>query len=437
MKLYYLQLLCLFIVVLGCDTDTVIVDDDDVNQTSKPNILLIIADDMGLDATPGYSIAGTKPSMPTLDGLMANGVKFTNVWSSPLCSPTRAGIITGKYGFRTGVTNVGQTLPTSEQSIHGYLDAINSGYSHAVIGKWHLSNRDVNHPNSIGVNEYAGVLGGGVPSYFSWDLVANRQTTNSTTYTTTKFTDLAIDWIENQDTPWFLWLAYNAPHTPFHLPPNALHSQGPLASDEASIAANPLPYYLAMIEAMDTEIGRLLDAMPQEERDNTVIIFVGDNGTPNQVVQTYRSRRAKNSLYQGGINVPMVVSGKNVTRMGAEEDALLGTTDLFATVAGIAGANITEIHDSKNFAPMFTNANVSVRDFVYSEIGDDANSTDFAIRDATYKYISFSNGNEAFYNVLDDPLETTNLLNANQLPLSNAATTAKQNIEAALINIKQ
>jgi len=437
MKLYYLQLLCLFIVVLGCDTDTVIVDDDDVNQTSKPNILLIIADDMGLDATSGYSIAGTKPSMPTLDGLMANGVKFTNVWSSPLCSPTRAGIITGKYGFRTGVTNVGQTLPTSEQSIHGYLDAINSGYSHAVIGKWHLSNRDVNHPNSIGVNEYAGVLGGGVPSYFSWDLVANRQTTNSTTYTTTKFTDLAIDWIENQDTPWFLWLAYNAPHTPFHLPPNALHSQGPLASDEASIAANPLPYYLAMIEAMDTEIGRLLDAMPQEERDNTVIIFVGDNGTPNQVVQTYRSRRAKNSLYQGGINVPMVVSGKNVTRMGAEEDALLGTTDLFATVAGMAGANITEIHDSKNFAPMFTNANVSVRDFVYSEIGDDANSTDFAIRDATYKYISFSNGNEAFYNVLDDPLETTNLLNANQLPLSNAATTAKQNIEAALINIKQ
>ena len=437
MKLYYLQLLCLFIVVLGCDTDTVIVDDDDVNQTSKPNILLIIADDMGLDATSGYSIAGTKPSMPTLDGLMANGVKFTNVWSSPLCSPTRAGIITGKYGFRTGVTNVGQTLPTSEQSIHGYLDAINSGYSHAVIGKWHLSNRDVNHPNSIGVNEYAGVLGGGVSSYFSWDLVANRQTTNSTTYTTTKFTDLAIDWIENQDTPWFLWLAYNAPHTPFHLPPNALHSQGPLASDEASIAANPLPYYLAMIEAMDTEIGRLLDAMPQEERDNTVIIFVGDNGTPNQVVQTYRSRRAKNSLYQGGINVPMVVSGKNVTRMGVEEDALLGTTDLFATVAGIAGANITEIHDSKNFAPMFTNANVSVRDFVYSEIGDDANSTDFAIRDATYKYISFSNGNEAFYNVLDDPLETTNLLNANQLPLSNAATTAKQNIEAALINIKQ
>ena len=74
---------------------------------------------------------------------------------------------------------------------------------------------------------------------------------------------------------------------------------------------------------------------------------------------------------------------------------------------------------------------------MYSEIGDDANSTDFAIRDATYKYISFSNGNEAFYNVLDDPLETTNLLNANQLPLSNAATTAKQNIEAALINIKQ
>ncbi|GAA4961306.1 sulfatase-like hydrolase/transferase [Algibacter aquimarinus] len=440
MKSTFFKLLFILIVFCSCSNiEEVSINENEEEQTvsTKPNILLIIADDMGLDATPGYSVGAIQPNMPNLESLMTNGITFINVWSSPLCSPTRAGIITGKYGFRTGVTNVGQTLSSSEQSIQRYLDDMNSGYSHAVIGKWHLSNRDVNHPNEIGVNEYAGVLGGGVQSYFNWDLVENMQTASSTEYTTTKFTDLAINWVDSQDKPWFLWLAYNAPHTPFHLPPNELHNQGVLPADQASIDANPLPYYLAMIEAMDVEIGRLLNAMSQEELDNTVIIFVGDNGTPNQVVQTYQNRRAKNSVYQGGINVPMVISGKNITRQGAKESALLGTTDLFATIAGIAGADITDIHDSKNFSAMFSISGVSVRDYVYSEIGDDANNLDFTMRDNTYKYISFTNGSEAFYNLIDDPLETTNLLNANQLPLSSEAALSKNNIEAELIKIKQ
>ncbi len=440
MKPTYLKLLVFLIIFYSCsNTDEVIINENEEEQTvsSKPNILLIIADDMGLDATPGYNIGAVKPSMPNLEALMTNGIKFTNVWSSPLCTPTRAGIITGKYGFRTGVTNVTQTLPTSEQSIHSYLDAMNSEYNHSVIGKWHLANRDVNHPNTIGVDEYAGILGGGVQSYFNWDLIENMQSTNSTAYTTTKLTDLAIDWIGSQNQPWFLWLAYNAPHTPFHLPPNELHSQGALPSDEASVDANPLPYYLAMLEAMDTEMGRLFNSMSQEERDNTVIIFIGDNGTPNQVVQTYSSRRAKNSLYQGGVNVPMVISGKNVTRKGAEEPALLGTIDLFASIAGIAGADVTEINDSKNFTSMFNTSGISVRDYVYSEIGDDSNSIDYTIREADYKLIRFSNGDEALYNLTQDPLESINLLNVSQLPLSSEASTAKDLMEAELIRLKQ
>lgn len=392
---------------------------------------------MGLDATPGYSIGDIKPSMPNLESLMANGIKFTNLWSSPLCTPTRAGMLTGKYGFRTRVTNVTQTLPTSEQSLHSYLDAVNSGYNHAVIGKWHLSGNDISHPNVIGVDEYAGMLGGTVQSYFNWDLIENMQSSNSTEYTTTKLTDLAIDWIGNQNQPWFLWLAYNAPHTPFHLPPNELHNQGALSSDQASIDANPLPYYLAMLEAMDTEMGRLFNSMSQEERDNTVIIFIGDNGTPGQVIQAYRTRRAKGSLYQGGINVPMVISGKNVERKAAEETALLNTTDLFATVAGIAGADVTSVNDSKNFTSMFNSSGVSVRDYVYSEIGDDVNTIDYTIREASYKLIRFSNGDEALYNLEQDPLESTNLLNANQLPLSSEALSAKERMEAELINLKQ
>jgi len=438
MKLLYFKLLFLFLVFSACSNAedvAFIIQDKEENIAKQPNILLIIADDMGLDATPNYNIDGIKPNMPILQSLMSNGIKFNNLWSYPLCTPTRASILTGKYGFRTEVTNVGQNLSSNEQSIQNYLDGMNSGYSHAVIGKWHLSG-DISHPNAIGIDEYTGVLGGGVQSYWNWNLVENMQSSKSTEYTTTKFTDLAINWIGSQNQPWFLWLAYNAPHTPFHLPPSELYSQVGLASDQSSIDANPLPYYLAMLEAMDTEMGRLINSMSQEERDNTFIVFIGDNGTPNQVVQTYPNRRAKNSLYQGGVNVPMVISGKNVERKGVEEEALLCTTDLFATIAGIAGSNISEINDSKNFKYMFNAPGITVRDYVYSEIGDDINNLDHTIRNDKYKLMKFSSGNEALYHLAEDPLESINLLDANRLPLSEEAQMAKEALESEIINIK-
>ena len=437
MKLSYFKLLFLFLVFSACsnaEDAAFIIQDKEENIAKQPNILLIIADDMGLDATPNYNIDGIKPNMPILQSLMSNGIKFNNLWSYPLCTPTRASILTGKYGFRTEVTNVGQNLSSNEQSIQNYLDGMNSGYSHAVIGKWHLSG-DISHPNAIGIDEYTGVLGGGVQSYWNWNLVENMQSSKSTEYTTTKFTDLAINWIGSQNQPWFLWLAYNAPHTPFHLPPSELYSQVGLASDQSSIDANPLPYYLAMLEAMDTEMGRLINSMSQEERDNTFIVFIGDNGTPNQVVQTYPNRRAKNSLYQGGVNVPMVISGKNVERKGVEEEALLCTTDLFATIAGIAGSNISEINDSKNFKSMFNAPGITVRDYVYSEIGDDINNLDHTIRNDKYKLMKFSSGNEALYHLAEDPLESINLLDANRLPLSEEAQMAKEALESEIINI--
>jgi len=118
-------------------------------------------------------------------------------------------------------------------------------------------------------------------------------------------------------------LAYNAPHTPFHLPPNNLHSQGVLPTDEASINANPLPYYMSMVEAMDSEIGRLLSSLSEEEKDNTVIIFIGDNGTPQQVAQEYNPIRVKSTLYQGGINVPMIISGKDVSSQTSKSTILV------------------------------------------------------------------------------------------------------------------
>ncbi len=424
-KIYKIYLwLLIFISFSACSNNNDIQTDNEDNinvpeeNKKKPNILLIIADDMGLDACPSYNIGYEKPSMPTLENLMNNGIKFTNVWSNPTCTPTRATILTGKYGFRTNVIKVDDVLSTSEISIQKYLNQhLSNQYTNAVIGKWHLS-KDTNHPENMGINYYAGSLGGGLKNYWDWNLTENGQTTASAEYTTSKYTDLAINWVEDQTQPWFLWLAYNAPHEPFHLPPNELHFQGELPTDEASIEANPLPYYLAMLEAMDTEIGRLLNSMSSEEKENTVIIFVGDNGTPNQVVQEYNSKRAKGSLYKGGINVPMIISGNNITRLNETEDALINLSDLYTTIANIAGVNVSYINDSYNFNDLLSVSNEGVREYLYSEAGENLNYLNKTIRNNTHKYILFEDGSESLFDLSKEPLETKDLLKPKNLPLS-------------------
>jgi len=357
----------------------------------KPNIILLIADDMGLDATPGYAIGNIKPKMPNLEKLMNRGVRFTNTWSNPVCTPTRSTIITGKYGIRTGVLNVRDQLPPTEKSIQQYLAEKSTGYQSAIIGKWHLG-RGNSNPDNFGLDYYAGILSGGVRDYYNWSLFENGAETQRTEYATTKLTDLAIDWVKNQEDPWFLWLAYNAPHRPFHLPPSDLHSQGDLPDNPAAINANPQPYYLAAIEAMDTEIGRLLGSLSPEELKNTVIIFVGDNGSPRRVAQGYPNIRAKGTMYQGGINVPMIVSGKNVPRFGETETALISTTDLFATIAEIAGVDSNEIHDSKSFLSLLNfKDTANRREYAYSERritrGNGNTNDQYAIRNQSHKYI--------------------------------------------------
>ncbi len=419
--------------ISSCSKDENVISQTD--DTSKPNILLIIADDMGLDATPDYPIGTIKPIMPNIQNLIDNGIRFNNFWSNPTCTPTRSSIITGKYGFRIDMTKVGDELSTSETSLQKYLTD-NTTYSNAVIGKWHISN-DANHPTNMGVDYYAGLLTGAVQSYNSWNFTQNGQTTTSTEYITTKFSDLAIDWLGEQSEPWFLWLAYTAPHTPFHLPPASLHTQNELSSDQASIDADPLPYYMAMLETMDTEIGRVLSSLSSSELENTVIIFIGDNGSPNQVAQEYNSHRVKGTVYQGGVNVPMIVSGKGVSRINTTEDALINSTDLFATIANIAGINISIINDSQSFKGLLSGKNSDTRDYVYAEIGHNDGGSDYTIRNQTHKYIKFDNGDEALYNLSDNPLESPNLLSANQLPLSASDEVIKDELILEMEDIRK
>ncbi|MFT4969330.1 MAG: arylsulfatase B [Chitinophagales bacterium] len=424
---YFSLILSLSFLIASCSKDNNII----ATITSSPNILFIIADDLGKDAINGYQEGSIKPTTPNIDAIRNNGLLFSNFWVNPTCTPTRAAIITGKYGYHTNVKGVGDVLNSSETVIQKYIiDNTNNKYATAVVGKWHLSGNNASfNPESFGIDYYSGLIRGAVDDYYQWQLSENGGSSLQTAYTTEVFTDLAIDWMNEQSKPWFLWLAYNAPHTPFHLPPSNMHSQGSLA--EYVTGVNATPYYMAAIEAMDYQIGRLLDSIPSEDRANTIIIFIGDNGTPNQVAQSpYTSSTVKNTLYQGGINVPMFISGNGVSRTGTEDNILSGT-DLFATIAEIAGVSLNEYNDSKSFKSLLSQSD-TIRNYQYSELND--GTTDFwTISNGTYKLI-LRIGNEEMYHLANDPYEQINLLNGN---LSSIEQNVKLELEAELDVIRQ
>lgn len=384
---------------------------------ASPNILLVIADDMGLDASPCHSMGGDNVTMPNLVSLCERGMVFDNAYSAPVCSPTRASILTGKHGFRTGVgaaipRSGGNGLSSNEVSI---FDRFNeTDYSSAVIGKWHVAGSDdgLDHPETLGVDEFYGIFKGGTPDYFKWRSVHNGKTAIVEDYTTTVLTNRAVEWVSEQTTPWFLWLAYNAPHTPFHLPPENLHTSHSLTGEESDIRSNPRPYYFAALEALDTEMGRLLDSLDEATRQNTVVMFMGDNGTPGRVASdVFRQRGAKGSIFNGGSNVPLIVQGPGV--ITGRSQALINTTDLYATIASIAGIT-SNAPDAFDFSPAFEGAETS-RKHAYVEHFSDKpvrgrSPLGWSIRDDQYKLVAIDNAELMLFDLATDPFEKVDLL---------------------------
>ncbi|MEM8539639.1 MAG: sulfatase-like hydrolase/transferase [Pseudomonadota bacterium] len=386
-------------------------------DAANPNILLIIADDMGLDASRCYDVGAQQASMPNLEALGANGLVFDNAYAQPTCSPTRATIMTGQYGFRTGVG--APVAPDGSDDLDPdtptLFDALApTGYATNVIGKWHITGRDMGYdlPQQMGVSDYFGLFYGGVQDYFNWTAVENGQEVQIEDYATTVLTDRAIGWIEEQESPWFLWLAYNAPHSPFHLPPSDLHTFDDLPSDEASIDENPLPYYQAMLEALDTEMGRLLSSLSDEERANTIVMFIGDNGTPNQVLNgLYGDHRAKATLYDSGTHVPLIVSGPDIS--AGRTDAFTNTTDLTATIAGMAGADFSS-PDSHDFGQVLSGGDGS-REYIYTDHFTNRETRGggiygWAMREGEYRFVVPRDAPAELYDLSSDPLEQTDLI---------------------------
>jgi arylsulfatase A-like enzyme len=407
-------------------------DAQETPPARPPNILFVLADDLGIDSTslyPIYDPKGENVPLPTLEALAAQGIVFDNARATPLCSPTRAMILSGRYPQANGVNYVSVDFPDTTVSLHRYLaEHSPNDYATAAVGKWHLGHDLF---EAIGVPLYEGMINSHVTDYFDWPETVFKDgvTTEAqvTEYATTHIVNRSIEFIDgvrkqNPDQPWFLYLAFNAPHGTapndgFQVPPKNLWNQ----KDLPSIADRPvdgkvfdgdIAVYQAVAQAMDTELGRLLahlDAIG--ERDNTLIIFMGDNGTPAAVQRKNIGplRGTKWDIQDGGVRVPLLVAGAGVNRHGEREDALVVATDMFATVADVAGARTADMTDTFSITPYFTDANAdNGRNYAFTLL---CPPTDAPIRDM-YTIIgrdnhklTYDKGGWQFYDLNTDPAE--------------------------------
>ena len=395
----------------------------DAKTDSLPNILLVIADDIGVDMVNGYGFGGAKPKTPTMDSLRGVGITFENVWSAPACTPTRAAIMSGKYGVKTGVVKAPGNLDTTHTSI---FRAMPSVYESALVGKWHISQPiDKNHPMQHGISYYAGEMAAKVADYNKWDLVENGVTTADTNYVTSVFTDKSLGWITGRTEPWLMWLAHVAPHSPFHTPPAHMFTTTPVNNNRQK--------YMAMIESFDYELNRLIQSIPDSVMENTIVIVLGDNGTPGNFTQDYPTGHGKGTLYEGGIRVPMIIAGKNVNRKGVREKSLIHVADLYSTMLYLGGEKLSGgKYNSLSFSHLLNSNTVSdfpTRDYNYSEIESSTNG--WTVRNKQYKLIEYQDGTQEFYDLLVDSLETKNLisqLSANQIVIKDDLKLEAQNI---------
>ncbi len=368
----------------------------------RPNVLLVIADDLGVDKLRAeFPELTDLPPQPTLDRLSAEGVRFRHAWVTPLCSPTRAALLTGRHPHQLGV---GEALPEREplQMPLGELtlaEALrDAGYATGAFGKWHLSTfsavNGVDHPNLQGFQRYAGGLGNfNGSAYDAFLKVEDGAVSTRTVYATTDEVDDALAWLADAPEPWFAMVAFHAPHTPLHHPPDALLS-APLPPDAGEYAM-----WSAMVEAMDSELGRLLDGIPADAAERTTVFFIGDNGTVDDAITPpFRPERAKGSVYEGGVRVPWIVVGPPVGSPGSTSDALVHAVDLFPTVLDLAGVPEPDaggLRVGHSLVPHLADPDLpSPRTYLHTERFGDFNGPPFrnhrwAVRNDTHKLVGY------------------------------------------------
>lgn len=368
-------------------------DDSVISEGPQNNVLLLIIDDWGIDSSDLFNAeaAGIElANLPNLNALSDTGLLFTRGYAQPLCSPTRATIMTGRQPYQHTVGNpqANSTLPASELTLPEILTAQAPDYGLASFGKWHLGSGSTGAYDTGGWPNFTGTLTGGLPSYSNtWErvkIVNGVQTDAGTTisslvpsvYTSSYATSVQVDeaaaFITAQGSePWFVWMGFNAPHDPFEDPPANLAPAGGYSTTGNS----DKEVYIRMLEALDTEVGRLLTSVNLAK---TNVIVIGDNGTPGQVDQPPAGgiAGAKGSLTEGGIHVPFFAKGPDILQTGTS-DKLVHVVDLFATILDLAGVNVATATDgidlhSRSLVPIFNGTDNEDRCIIAEKYGINA-----------------------------------------------------------------
>ena len=327
---------------------------------APPNILFIMADDLGIGDLSSHGASDMKT--PNIDRLMASGCRFNNAYANcPVCSPTRAAFLTGRYPDMVGVPGV---IRTHRVNNWGYLDPEattlpqilkKGGYHSALIGKWHLGLVEPNTPIGRGFDYFKGFLGDMMDDYYHHRrhgvnyMREGRKVITPKGHATDLFSDWAVEYIKSrvgQESPFFLFLSYNAPHTPIQ-PPKEWTVR---VKEREKGISEQRARLVALIEHMDEGIGRVIDGLRKSgQYDNTLIIFTSDNGGQGNVgARNAPWKGEKQQMWEGGLRVPTCASWTGKIKPGSLFDGDAMTMDWLPTLAEVAGVPAPEGIEGKS-----------------------------------------------------------------------------------------
>ena len=392
------------------------------SENNPPNILIIFTDDLGYG---DLSIQGaTDMRTPNIDNIAKQGMIFKQFYAnSPVCSPSRASLLTGKYPDMVGVPGVVRQV---EEKSWGYFDEnavtlpqmLNeAGYHTGMIGKWHLGYEKPNIPNSKGFQHFKGFLGDMMDDYWThlrhgvnW-MRENETEITPEGHATDIFTDWTIDYLKERQVkqrPFFLYLTYNAPHFPIQPPQKWLDK---VQQREQNITEKRAKN-VAFIEHLDFNIGRVMKALKETGLDdNTLVIFTSDNGGALRYAQSNSPLRgSKQQMYEGGIRVPFFASWKGKIAAGSTSDNIGMLMDLLPTFCKVAEKEVTHAIDGISLLPTLLGEEQVTDDrhlfWVRREGWDYGGQAYYAARYKGYKILQNSAYEPLeFFNIAEDELE--------------------------------
>ena len=389
---------------------------------TKPNVVIFLVDDMGFADIGPYGVKDAKT--PNLDRLAKSGVKFFNSYSNgPVCTPTRCGLMTGRYQQRYGLewailpTQRDAGLPTEAVTLPRMLK--NEGYKTGMFGKWHLGFNPAFGPNAHGFDEFFGILGGNVDLYThnningTHDLWEGVEMVKREGYLTDLLTERAVKFIDaHAKDPFFLYVPYNSVHWPFQPPgrPDKRTRENWMAGSRAD--------YVKMVESIDSSVGTVLSALERNKlADNTLVVFTNDNGG-ERFSRNEPAFHHKGTLWEGGIRVPTIMRWPGRIPAGKTSRQAIITMDITATVAAAAGAEAaagTPL-EGIDLLPIVSGKRPDVERTLFWRIDRDERKQR-AVRKGNWKYIRDASI-EMLFDVEKDPSERMDLAPENPAVLA-------------------